>query len=54
MLPIDAALTFRNVNDVPMTEMIPVPYMNLPRVPGMFAPNTCIKTQACESLHAEA
>ena len=43
MLPIEAALTFRKVNDVPMTEMIPVPYIYLPRVPGMFAPKTCIR-----------
>ncbi len=45
MLPIEAALTLRKVKDVPMTDMIPVPYMYLPRVKGMFAPNTCDTTQ---------
>ena len=45
MLPIEAALTLRKVKDVPMTDMIPVPYMYLPRVKGMFAPKTCDMTQ---------
>lgn len=41
MLPIEVWVTLRNVKEVPMTEMIPVPYMNLPFVPGMLHPNTC-------------
>ena len=45
MLPIEAALTLRKVKDVPMTDIIPVPYMYLPRVKGIFAPNTCDMTQ---------
>ena len=45
MLPIEAALTLRKVKDVPMTDMIPVPYMYLPRVKGIFAPKTCEMTQ---------
>ena len=45
MLPIEAALTLRKVKDVPMTDIIPVPYMYLPRVKGIFAPKTCDMTQ---------
>ena len=41
ILPIEACVTFKNVKEVPMTEMIPVPYMYLPLVPGILHPNTC-------------
>ena len=46
ILPIEACVTFKNVKDVPMTEMIPVPYMYLPLVPGILHPNTCSNTSA--------
>ena len=39
MMLIDWLVTLRNVKEVPMTEIIPVPYMK--RVLGMSNPKTC-------------